>query len=104
MLKPAKELAAYGGHKGGATDVAFLADEATLVAIDRIRGIALVGYAATHRRLMPVEKIHCSPDLAYRAWPLTGDSFATTSEAGDVRIWDRLSLRGRMCAGQPDVR
>ncbi len=98
-VETGEELAAYGGHKGGATDVAFLADEATLVAIDR-SGELHWWDTATHRRLMPVEKIHAGPTWRIALAP-DGNSFATTSEAGDVRVWDRLSLEIACALGSP---
>ncbi len=98
-LESGAELAAYGGHKGGATDVAFLADEATLVAIDRSGELHWWDMAA-NRRLMPVQKIHAAPSWRIAPAP-DGQSFATTSEEGVVRIWNRLSL-GIACAlGSP---
>lgn len=98
-LESGKELASYGGHKGGATDVVYLADQATLVAIDR-SGELHWWDTATDRRLTSVEKVHAAP-----AWRIAlapdGQTFATTSEGGDVRVWNRLSLEIACALGSP---
>lgn len=98
-LESGEELAAYGGHKGGATDIAFLADEATLVAVDR-SGELHWWDVAVNRRLMPVQKVHTAPSWRIALSP-DGQSFATTSEEGVTRVWDRLSLEIACSLGKP---
>ncbi|WP_039534388.1 protein kinase [Ruegeria sp. ANG-R] len=98
-LESGQELASYGGHKGGATDVTYLADGATMVATDRSGGLHWWD-TATNRRLVPVEKIHAAPSWRIALAP-DGQSFATTSEGGDVRVWNRLSLDIACALGSP---
>ncbi|SDW21801.1 WD40 repeat [Ruegeria halocynthiae] len=98
-LDSGNELASYGGHKGGATDVIYLEDEATLVAIDR-SGELHWWDTATNRRLVPVERIHDAPSWRIARAP-DGRSFATSSEQGDIRIWNSLSLRIACTLGSP---
>ncbi|WP_170330789.1 WD40 repeat domain-containing serine/threonine protein kinase [Ruegeria arenilitoris] len=98
-LENGEELASYGGLKGGATDIAFLADEATLVATDR-SGELHWWDTAVNRRLMPVQKVHAGPSWRIALAP-DGQSFATTGEDGLTRIWDSLDLEKACSLGSP---
>ncbi len=98
-LDSGRELASYGGHKGGATDLIFLSDDATLVVVDRAGEMHWWDTVA-HRRLAPVQRVHNGPIWRLAPAP-NGQVFATTSEDGAVRIWNDLSLEIACAQGEP---
>jgi WD40 repeat protein len=82
------------GHSGGATDVAFLGDGATLIAVDR-NGRLHFGDLQTGRRLIEPWPAHHSASWRIAIHP-DGERFATAGDDGYVRVWDDLSVE-RAC-------
>ncbi|HTO82027.1 MAG TPA: hypothetical protein VMQ73_07325, partial [Methylomirabilota bacterium] len=82
------------GHTGGATDVAFLGDGATLVVVDRSGKLHLWD-ARTGRQLVEAWQGHAGPSWRIAVHP-DGERFATTGDDGTVTVWEPLSV-ARAC-------
>ena len=93
-LESGRQQAALTGHRGGATDVAFLADGVTLVAVDRSGGLHLWD-APSSRRLADAVPGHSAASWRLAAHP-DGSRFVTTGNDGQVKVWDELSVE-RAC-------
>ncbi len=93
-LASGRQRAIFTGHSGGATDLAYLADGVTLVAVDR--GGRLHWWDAESGRKLTA----AWPAHAAASWRITvhpdGVRFATTGDDGKVRLWDPLSV-ARAC-------
>ena len=89
-----RQRIALTGHAGGATDVAYLADGVTLVAVDR-RGQLHLWDASSGRRLAAAWQAHTGASWRIAVHP-DGEQFATTGDDGRVMIWDELSI-ARAC-------
>ncbi len=82
-----QQLATLGGHFGGATDLAFLDREETLIVVDR-RGHLHMWDVTTGRRLHRSEAAHDGG--AWQVVPVGGGRFVTAGDDGRVRSWDVL--------------
>ncbi|GGE03190.1 hypothetical protein GCM10011390_22560 [Aureimonas endophytica] len=84
-----EQKASLAGHSGGAVDIGFMADDATLAVVDR-RGSLHFWDVATQRRLSPP-----IPGHAGTSWRLgvarQQDRVVTAGEDGKVRTWDVMS-------------
>ncbi len=99
------QQATFTGHSGGATDVAYLADGATLVIVDR-NGQLHWWDALSGRKLTAAWPAHAAASWRIAVHP-DGVRFATTGDDGKVHLWDSLSVvRACEIAGQAfdDVR
>jgi len=89
-LATGTQRAALTGHAGGATDVGYLADGATLVVVDR-RGMLHWWDTQTGRRLSEVWPAHSGVSWRLAVHP-DGERFATAGDDGKVKVWDELSI------------
>ena len=78
------------GHTGGATDVSYLADGATLVSVDRSGKLHLWD-AETSRRLADATQSHSRASWQIAVHP-DGRRFATAGDDGQIKVWDELSV------------
>jgi WD40 repeat protein len=88
------KIATLTGHSGGATDVAFLGDDATLVVTDR-SGRLHFWDALSGRQLIEPWQAHQDTSWRIAVHP-DGVRFATAGDDGYVRVWDDLSVE-RAC-------
>ncbi len=89
-LADGKQRAAFTGHRGGVTDVAYLSDGVTLVVVDR-SGMLHWWDALTGRRLSEAWPAHDAASWRLAVHP-DGVRFATTGDDGKIKIWDELSV------------
>ena len=85
-----KQWAALTGQTGGATDVAYLADGVTLLAVDRA-GRLHWWDTLSGRRLSDAWQGHAGASWRIAVHP-DGERFATAGDDGRVKIWDELSV------------
>ena len=92
-------VAKLTGHRGGATNVAFLDDGMTLVVSDRRGSIHWWDIPTARRLAAPwrghrkaVWRLHVHPD---------GNRFATAGDDGKVWMWDTLSVKQACKIGYP---
>jgi WD40 repeat protein len=88
------KIATLTGHSGGATDVTFLGDDATLVVLDRT-GRVHFWDALSGRQLIEPWQAHQDTSWRIAVHP-DGVRFATAGDDGYVRVWDDLSVE-RAC-------
>jgi len=89
-----QQLTRLTGLTGGATDLAYLGDGVTLVAVDR-SGALHFWDVGTGRRLSDAWQSHARTSWRLAVHP-DGERFATTGDDGRVKIWDELSI-ARAC-------
>lgn len=89
-VRSGTQEASFAGFRGGATDVAFLADGVTLVAVDR-SGRLHWWDTQTGRRLTDAWQAHEGPSWRIAMHP-DGLRFVTAGDDGRVRVWDELSV------------
>jgi WD40 repeat protein len=89
-LATGKQHAAFTGHTGGATDLSYLADGATLVVVDR-SGMLHWWDTQTGRRLSDAWSAHPGTSWRLAVHP-DGERFATAGDEGKVKVWDDLSV------------
>jgi WD40 repeat protein len=88
------QRATFAGQTGGATDVAYLGDSATIVAVDRSGQLHLWDIQ-TARNLTQAWQGHSAASWRIAVHP-DGERFATTGDDGHIMIWDALSV-SRAC-------
>lgn len=93
-VETGEQTARLTGHRGGATNAAFLSDGVTLVVSDR-RGSVHWWDIKTGRRLAAPWRGHRKSIWRMALHP-DGSSFATAGDDGKVWIWDSLSVE-RAC-------
>jgi len=94
-LASGEQITRLTGHSGGATNVGFLADGATVVATDR-KGHLHWWDTATARRLAAPIKAH--KRTIWRMQVHTdGTRVVTSGDDGRIRLWDVLDV-DRACA------
>lgn len=89
-LKSGNRLATLTGHRGGATNVAFLEDGSTLLVSDR-RGLLHWWDIETSRRLAAPWRGHRKSVWRMALHP-DGERVATAGDDGAVWLWDALSV------------
>jgi WD40 repeat protein len=89
-LADGTQQAAYTGHSGGATDLAYLSDGVTLVVVDR-NGRLHWWDSGTGRKLSKTWSAHRGASWRLAVHP-DGKRFATTGDDGLAMIWDELSI------------
>ena len=81
-------------HSGGATDIAWLEDGVTLVAVDRSGNLHLWD-ADSGRRLSNPWPAHAGASWRIALHP-DGRQFGTSGDDGQVKLWNELSV-ARAC-------
>jgi len=89
-LATGTQQAAFTGHTGGATDLAYLSGGVTLVVVDR-SGMLHWWDAQTGRRLSEAWSAHAGASWRLAVHP-DGERFATSGDDGKVRVWDDISV------------
>jgi WD40 repeat protein len=92
-------VASFAGHNGGAMDLAFLADDATLAVVDRSGQLHLWDVVG-ERRLAPPIQAHEAASWRLAVEP-GGNRFVTTGDDGRVLLWDALSAESACGIGFP---
>jgi WD40 repeat protein len=87
-------VAAFAGHSGGATDVAFSEDGATVIVVDRRGGLHFWD-VVTGRKLAQPWPAHAGASWRVTMQP-NGNGFVTAGDDGLVKTWDVFSTR-RAC-------
>jgi WD40 repeat protein len=89
-LATGTQQAAFTGHTGGATDLAYLSGGVTLVVVDR-SGMLHWWDTQTGRRLSEAWSAHAGASWRLAVHP-DGERFATSGDDGKVRVWDDISV------------
>ncbi len=94
-----ERMATFAGHTGGATDVAYLSEGATIVAVDRT-GRLHWWDVRTGRRLAEAWQAHDGVIWRIAIHP-DREQLATAGADGRVKIWDELDVARACEIGKP---